>query len=408
MAVLLDAERDKLPERLWSRDFTLLFLARTVSVLGDQMLVPITITVAVLRAGYGVTGVGYALAANTAPLALLVIIGGVISDRFTPVRVMIVADLARLVLHGVLALSFALGRPDLWLICALLALSGVCTAAFQPGYGSLIPRTARDVQRANAAIRVTESLMSVAGPAVAGLLLAFCPVWTVVLIDAGTFALSAGCLLGMRLRLARPAARTSFRLDLVQGWREFRARTWLWSVIVIFMLYQVTVNGPVLTLGQSLITLRHGERALGLIMSAFGLGALLGGLLAARIRPVFPLRAGSVAMACTVVGVLAVALDWPPALLAAGYALAGVGGAFWLVMFHSSVQTKIPPDVLGRVHAYDVAGSLVMKPVGQLAAGPASVWIGAVPVLFFSSGMLLVTVALLLAVPAVRNVRRTG
>ncbi|MFE2707174.1 MFS transporter [Streptomyces mirabilis] len=408
MSVLLGAERDKQPERLWSRNFTLLFLARTVSVLGDQMLVPITITVAVLRAGYGVTGVGYALAANTAPLALLVILGGVLADRFTPVRVMIVADVARLVLHGVLALSFAAGRPDLWWILTLLALSGVCTAAFQPGYGSVIPRTARDVQRANAAIRVTESLMTVAGPAAAGLLLAFCPVWAVVLIDAGTFALSAGCLLAMRLMFARPTLRTSLRLDLVQGWHEFRARTWLWSVIVIFMLYQVAVNGPVLTLGQSLITLRHGERVLGLIMSVFGLGAVLGGLLAARIRPIFPLRAGSIAMVCTVIGILAVALDWPAPLLAVGYAMEGVGAAFWLVMFHSSVQTKIPPDVLGRVHAYDVAGSLVMKPVGQMAAGPASVWIGAAPVLYFSSAMLLVTVGLLLAVPAVRNLRRTG
>lgn len=49
-----------------------------------------------------------------------------------------------------------------------------------------------------------------------------------------------------------------------------------------------------------------------------------------------------------------------------------------------------------------------MKPVGQMAAGPASVWLGAVPVLYFSSVMLLVTVGLLLAVPAVRNLRRIG
>ena len=47
---------------VWSRDFTLFLTARTVSILGDQMLVPITVTVAVLQAGYGVTGVGLALA----------------------------------------------------------------------------------------------------------------------------------------------------------------------------------------------------------------------------------------------------------------------------------------------------------------------------------------------------------
>ncbi|MEU5400235.1 MFS transporter [Streptomyces sp. NPDC005963] len=400
-------EKIQLPEQLWSRNFTLLFAARTVSVLGDHMLIPTTITVAVLQAGYGVIGVGYALAAHTAPFALFVIFGGVLVDRFTPVRVMIVADLARLVLHVALAASFALGKPSLWLIVTLLALGGIGTAAFQPGYVSVIPRTARDVQKANAAIRVAESLMTVAGPALAGLLLAFSSVAVVLFIDAATFGISAACLLALRLKIHRSTQRSSLRRDLVQGWREFSSRTWLWGVIVIFMLYQATVNGPFVVLGQSLITLEHGESALGFIMSMFGLGSVLGGLVAVRLRPLHPLRAGAIAMAGTVFGILAVALRLSPPMLALGYALWGVGAAFWLVMFHSSVQTKIAPDILGRVHAYDVAGSVIMRPVGQIAAGPAALWVGAVPVLFFSSGMLVVTVLLLLAVPAIRNLRRT-
>ncbi|MFH9005864.1 MFS transporter [Streptomyces afghaniensis] len=391
---------------LWSRDFALFFAARTVSVLGDQMLVPTAITVAMLQAGYGVTGVGYALAAHTAPLALLVILGGVLVDRFTPVRVMVVADVARLALHGALAVSFTAGKPALWLILMLLALSGTSTAAFQPGYASLIPRIAHDVQKANAAIRVTESLMTVAGPATAGLLLAFSPVPVVLAIDAATFAVSAVCLLALRLRISRSAGRTSLRRDLAQGWQEFRSRQWLWSVIVIWMFYQVTVNGPFLTLGPSLITIEHGEGTLGFIMSVFGLGSVLGGLTAVRLRPVHPLRAGAVALVGTLFSLLTVALQLSPPVIAVGYVVQGAGSAFWLVMFHTSVQTKIPPDVLGRVHAYDVAGSLVMRPVGQMAAGPVSLSAGAVPVLFFSSAMLLVTVGLLLAVPTIRGLRR--
>lgn len=399
-------ETGRPPGRLWSRQFTLFFLARTVSVLGDQMLVPTAITVAVLQAGYGVTGVGFALAAHTAPLAVFVIFGGVIVDRFTPVRVMIAADVARLLLHGSLAFAFAAGRPGLWLIVLLLGLGGVGTAAFQPGYASVIPRTARDVQKANAAIRVSESLVAVVGPAVAGLLLALSSVPVVVAIDATTFGVSAVCLLALRLRIPRAPQGPTLRRDLVQGWREFTARTWLWGVIVIFMLFQATVNGPFLTLGQSIITLEHGEGTLGFVMSMFGLGAVLGGLVAARIKPHHPLRAGALGLACTAASVLAVAFQLPAPLIASGYALHGVGSAFWLVMFHSSVQTKIPLEVLGRVHAYDVAGSVVMKPVGQMAAGPAALAFGAVSVLFFSSAMLFVTIALLLAVPTIRNLRR--
>ncbi|MFE6738559.1 MFS transporter [Streptomyces tubercidicus] len=399
-------ETVQLPKRLWSRDFRLLFAARTVSIFGDQMLVPTTVTVAVLQSGYGITGVGYALAAHTAPLALLVIFGGALADRFTPVRVMVAADIARSILHGALAVAFAVGDPALWQILTVLALSGTGAAAFQPGYVSVIPRTARDVQQANAVIRVTESLMTVAGPAVAGLLLAFSSVWVVLTIDAATFGVSAVCLLAMRLKIVRSTQRTSFRRDLALGWQEFTSRTWLWGVIVIFMVFQMTVNGPFLTLGQSLITIEHGDGTLGFIMSMFGLGSVLGGLIAVRLRPRYPLRSGAVAIVGTLFGLLAVSLHLPPPLIAVGYALWGMGGAFWLVMFHSSVQTKIPPDVLGRVHAYDVAGSLVMRPVGQMSAGPAALWLGAVPVLFFSSAMLLVTIALLLAVPAIRNLRR--
>lgn len=131
-------ETVQLPKRLWSRDFRLLFAARTVSVFGDQMLVPTTVTVAVLQSGYGITGVGYALAAHTAPLALLVIFGGALADRFTPVRVMVAADIARSILHGALAVAFAVGEPALWQILTVLALSGTGAAAFQPGYVSVI------------------------------------------------------------------------------------------------------------------------------------------------------------------------------------------------------------------------------------------------------------------------------
>lgn len=404
--MLRTPEISQTSQRLWSRDFTLLFAARTVSTFGDMMLAPTTITVAVLKAGYGVTGVGYALAAHTAPLALFVVLGGVLVDRFTPVRVMIVADAARLVVHGALAVSFMAEKPDLWLIVTLLALGGTGTAAFQPGYVSVIPRTARDVQKANAAIRVTESLATIAGPAVAGLLLAFASVPVVMALDAATFGISALCLLALRLKISRAPQRPTLRRDLVQGWREFRSRTWLWGVIVVFMLFQVSVGGPFVILGQSLITTEHGESALGFIMAMFGLGAVLGGLLATRLKPRYPLRAGAFAVTSSLCSLLVLALELPPPVIAAGYALHGVGGAFWLVMFHSSVQTKVPPDVLGRVHAYDVAGSLVMRPVGQVVAGPAALLVGVVPVLLFSSAMVVVVACLLLAVPAIRNLRR--
>jgi MFS family permease len=392
--------------RLFSRDFTLFFGARTISVLGDHMLLPITITVAMLTAGYGISGVGYALAAYTAPMTVFLIFGGVLVDRFTPLRIMVIADVARFGFHGGLAIAFATGSPSLWLILALLALAGISSGAFHPGFISVIPRVARDVQKANAALRVTESMMLIAGPASAGILLALTEVWIVLVIDASTFAVSAVLLCAMRVKIPRPTERRSMGRDLVDGWKEFRSHAWLWQTIVIFMLFTLTVGGPFVTLGQSTITLEHGESTLGLVMSALGVGSVVGGLIAARFRPSRPLRVGAIAMVARLFGPLAVALGLPAPWLAVGFALTGAGQAFWLVMFHTSVQTHVPTEKLGRVNSYEVAGSMTMIPVGQALAGPVALLVGTTAVLYFSSFMVLVAAALLLSVPAIRNLKR--
>lgn len=393
---------------LWTAAFRLFFTARTTSLLGDAML-PVAITAAVIRAGYGASGVGYALAALVAPFAALIIFGGVLSDRFGARRLMVVSDTARLCSQAVLALLFLLGTPRLWQILVLLALIGAGSAIFQPGVASITPRIAQDVQKANATLRISESVTAVIGPSLAGLLLAVSSPATVVGLDALTYGVSGVCLLLLRSVPMGPAARdgeSSFRADLVEGWREFRARTWLWSVIVVFMLWQLAGAGPTMTLGNSTLVTDYGASTFGLVMSSLGAGSVLGGVAAIRLRPRYPLRAGALSMILWALMPLGVALGLPAPLIAGCYGVSGVGMAFWIVMFHTSVQTHIPQDVLGRVHAYDAAGSLVMKPVGQALAGPLAVVAGTVPLLSVSASMALVACALLLAIPAVRGLER--
>ncbi len=393
---------------LWTREFRLFFAARTTSLLGDAML-PVAITAAVLRAGYGASGVGYALAALVAPFAALIIFGGVLSDRFGARRLMILSDAARLCSQGVLALLFLLGTPQLWQILTLLALIGAGSAVFQPGVASITPLAARDVQKANATLRISESVTLVVGPSLAGLLLAVASPAAVVALDALTYAVSGACLLLLRAVPMGPAARegaSTFRADLVEGWREFSARTWLWSVIVVFMLWQLAGSGPTMTLGNSALVTDHGASVFGLVMSSLGAGSVLGGIIAMRLRPQHPLRAGALSMILWTFMPLGVALGLSAPLVAVCYGVSGVGMAFWIVMFHTSVQTHIPQEVLGRVHAYDAAGSLVMKPVGQALAGPLALVVGATPVLYVSASTALVACALLLAIPAVRGLKR--
>ncbi|OON81875.1 MFS transporter [Streptomyces tsukubensis] len=396
------------PPRLWSRDFGLFFTARAVAKLGDTML-PVALAAGLLQHGYGAGAVGLAMASSVACFAGLVIFGGVFADRFSTRLLMIGADSVRLVTQSLAAVMFFTGHVVLWEICVIGAVNGAAAAVFQPGVASTVPRLAADVQKANGAVRVAESVMALAGPAVAGMLVGFVSAGAVFVVHAGTYALSALCLVLLRLPAALPGteARISgFRADLVQGWREFRSRTWLWGVIAVWGLFTVAVWGPAVPLVATEVVRGHGPSAYGLVNSALGAGTVVGGLLALRLRPRHMLRAGAVALfgVCLFPASVGAGLGVP--LMAAGSAVAGAGMSFWGVMWATSVQTQVPADVLNRLHAYDVAGSLAMMPVGQALAGPAASVFGADRVLLTGGATTLVVAAILLSVPAIRGLVR--
>lgn len=394
---------------VWSRDFALFFVARALARLGDTIL-PVALAAGLLQYGYGVGAVGLAMAASAASFAGLVIFGGVIADRFSTRKLMIGADLVRLVTQSLCAALFFTDHVVLWQICAIGAVNGVAGAVFQPGVASTVPRLAADVQGANGAIRIAESAAQLAGPALAGLLVAFASAGGVFVAHAATFGLSALCLLLLRLPPAAPGSRAAegngFKADLAEGWREFRSRTWLWGVIVIWCVYMIFCWGPTVPLVATEVIQQHGPRAYGLINSALGAGTVIGGLIALRLRPRRMLRAGSFAVFTFACFPASVGLGLGVVAMSAGAAIAGAGLSLWGVMWATSVQTQVAPDVLNRIHAYDVAGSLAMMPVGQALAGPAASALGADHVLLIAGVMTLVVSTALLLVPAIRNLVR--
>ncbi|GGP76931.1 MFS transporter [Streptomyces melanogenes] len=403
---------------LWDRRFTLYFTARSVSLVGDAMM-PVATALAV-GAVYGISGVGYVLGVWTGTFVLLVLFGGVFADRFGARRMMVGADLARVLTQGVLAAAFFAGTPPFWLLVSMAALAGAAVAMFLPGVNGMIPLVAREPQRANATLKVADALAQLVGPALAGLLITLTGAGTVYAIDAGTFVLSALCLALIPLArggapLETPAGTdspaptgSSLRRDLRQGWLEFRARTWMWAVILIWMGYGVLLFGPLIPLGSTLVSARLGSNAYGLAVSSLGVGTVLGGLLALRLRPARPLAAGAVAMTLYAVLPLCVALGADLPVLLAGHVLGGGAWAFWSVMWATSVQTHTPPAVLNRVTAYEQAGSVSGMALGQILAGPATGLVAPERLLLVSAGACLAGCAALFAVPAIRTLRRAA
>ncbi|MFF7122786.1 MFS transporter [Streptomyces sp. NPDC008240] len=414
MAAIVSRVRRKAgaePPAVWSRDFALFFVARAVARLGDTML-PVALAAGLLEHGYGAGAVGLAMASSVAAFAGLVVLGGVVADRFSTRRLMIGADLVRLVTQSFAAGLFFTGHVVLWQICAIGVVNGAAAAVFQPGVASTVPRLAPDVQRANGAIRIAESSAQLAGPAVAGVLVGFVSPGGLFAVHATTYATSALCLLLLRLPPLPSAARAAgpglrvFRADLVEGWREFRSRTWLWGVIAVWCVYMIAVWGPTVPLVATEVVQHHGPRAYGLVNSALGAGTVIGGLLSLRLRPRRMLRAGALALFAFFGFPATVGAGLGVPAMAAGAAVAGAGMSFWGVMWSTSVLTQVPSDVLNRIHAYDVAGSLAMMPVGQALAGPAAAALGADHVLLVSAVMSVVVAAALLSVPAIRGLVR--
>ncbi|MET9852515.1 MFS transporter [Streptomyces sp. NPDC006450] len=401
---------------LWDRQFTLYFAARAVSLVGDAMM-PVAAALAVGPL-YGISGVGLVLGTWTGTFVLLVLFGGVFADRIGARRMMVGADLVRVLTQGVLAAAFFAGRPPFWLLVTMAALAGAAVAMFQPGVNGMVPLVAREPQRANATLKVADALAQLLGPALAGLLIVLTGAGTVYAIDAGTFVLSALCLGLIRLApvstsKGAPAdgdsaatRGSSLRRDLRQGWQEFRSRTWMWAVILIWVAYGVLLFGPLVPLSSALIGGRLGPNAYGLSVSFLGVGTVLGGLLALRLRPARPLAAGAMAMVLFAGVPLCVAWGAGLPVLLACHVLGGGAWAFWSVMWATSVQTHTPQAVLNRVTAYELAGSVSGIALGQILAGPATELASPERLLLVSGGTCLAGCVALLSIPAIRTLRR--
>ncbi|MBD0691928.1 MFS transporter [Streptomyces sp. CBMA123] len=393
------------PARLWTRNFGLYFTARTVAVLGDTMI-PVATTVAMLALGFGVGAVGVALGAWMGAFALFVVFGGVFADRFHPRPQMIAADALRCAVQAGLAVCLWLGHPPLGLLVAGSVLGGLATAMFQPGLTSLVPQVAADPQQANGVLRVSQGVATMAGPAIAGTLVAAVSPASVFAATAATFVLSGLCLAALRLPSIEPDRTASTLQNLREGWTAFRSRSWLWSVILIWWVLGVSVWGPITPVGAVSIIGAHGKAAFGWAESSFGVGCVLGGLVAIRLRPARPLFGGALAMLLFPLMPLSAALVPAVPLLMLGYLISGIGWAFWGVQWATSVQTQIPADKLNRVAAYEIAGSILAVPLGQAVAGPASDLVGVHRLLFLGAAVSLGCVLALLAVRPVRRLPR--
>jgi MFS family permease len=389
---------------LRERPFRLLFIGQAVSLLGDGM-VGVALAFAVLEETGSASDLGIVLAARTVPLVAFLLVGGVWADRLPRRALMVTTDLIRFGAHGLMAALLIAGEAEIWMIAVLAGIAGAASAFFNPAITGVMPAvvSTERLQQANALRGLTEAVGRIAGPALAGVLVVGVgPGWALA-VDAATFAVSAAFLALIPMPAHVPVEARSFITDLRDGWDDFRARTWLWTTVasttvgnMLFAAYFVL--GP-LVADREL----GGAGAWALIVSAFGVGLLVGGIVLLQIDPQRPALTATLAVALYTLPLAFLAVPAPAPITACGALLAGAGLAVANNLWETTQQRHVPPELLSRVSSYDWFGSLAAVPVGMLIWGPIADQIGVSTALWIAFWLQLTSILILLAVREIRE-----
>jgi MFS family permease len=403
-----------LAQRFWplrERNFLLLWAGQSTSILGNAV-VPIAIAFAVLDLTHSVADLGYVLAAQSVPLVVFLLVGGVWADRLPRQLVMIASDVVRCGVQTTIAVLLFTSHPPIWELAALMATFGTAQAFFEPAFGGLVPSTVSSarLQQANALFMISSGSAWVAGPAVAGILIAVHGPALAIAFDAGTFALSALSLLALRLPWAAGhVARQSFLTELAEGWQEVRSRTWIWTIIAWVGSYFFLVIAPFLVLGPAVARASlGGATAWAIISASLAAGRLVGGATALNWTPSRPLFVASALLLLQVPPVALLAGRGPLVAIVPAQVLGGASIGFFFTIWDTALQRHIAPEKLSRVSSYDWIGVFVLQPAGLALVGPVAAAIGISTTLWIAAAWAATSTILVLLVREIRELRFDG
>ena len=393
---------------LSERPFRLLFSATTISTFGDAVE-HIALAFAVLALpGASAGDLGFVLATRTVLNTVVVVAGGVISDR-VPRNVVLVGSS---LLQGTSqAVTAGLILTDSASIGSLIVLAGVYGAGnglVIPAEVGLVPQTVSDarLQQANALQGLSRNFVSVLGPALGGIFVVAGSPGIALAIDSMTFFVAAALFAAIRIPGRAQREGEGFFHELREGWQEFTRHTWLWSTVLLFGVSNFVFIGCWAVLGPVVAKEElGGAGAWATVLSAWGIGAIVGGLAALRYRPRRPLLASVIVSWPVLLQLLCLALYAPVWLLAAASILSGAGIAMHLALWFTVVQREVPAHAQSRVSSYDALGSFVLIPLGMAAAGPVADRIGVQPTLLGAFAIALVCLVSTALVPSVRAIR---
>lgn len=390
--------------------FARLFIGQSLSVLGDRVSF-VAVPFAVLSVGGSASDVGLVTAAGLVPMLLFTLVGGVWADRFRRHRIMLVSDMVRFAVQGLIAALLLTGVAEVPHLALLMILFGTADAFFMPASTGLMPLVVGPdrLREANALRGFVQSSGLVLGPALAGGLVALAGPGGALALDALTFALSAAFLARLKPRetaseTVQGAAGGTFLAELRIGWGQVRSRTWVLSGLAAVAVYHVVVLPSVFVLGPVLAEREWGGAASwSVVVAAFGVGAIVGDVCAYRLKIARPMALAAAALAVASCQAIIIGSGASLVVIAVLEAVTGVAVSLFFVLWETALQTHVPEHALSRVSSYDHLLSSGLMPVGLALAGPVSESLGVRPTLYAMTVIAVPATLALLCVPAVRR-----
>jgi MFS family permease len=392
---------------LSNRNFRLLWIGGSVSVLGSQFSL-IALPWLVLQLTDDPQVLGLVLALAGLPRAIFMLYGGVITDRFSPRRILLICDWINFVLSGIIAALVFSGSMQVWMIYLFSLVSGSISGFVIPAANSITPALLpdRDLQAGNSISMGSMQLMGFIGPALAGVIIGSYTHSTEGIVlafafDSLTFAFSA-ITLGLMRGVARENASNPAKASAESAWSSIKvAAGYLFHhetlrlIFIAMIMINFLFTGPLLV-GIPVLAdqrLAEGAAAFGLLMSAFAGGNLLGYVLGGALpRPSGRMLRVIILTVTAGFGLFLVAFGWIESTWVDFVLILVLGagnGYIGLVLF-TWIQQSTPRDMLGRVMSMSSLAGMGLVPLSQAISGAVIKW--DLTGLFVIAGNLLVLV----------------
>ncbi len=393
------------------RDFRLLFAGAATSLLGDQFALIATPWL-VLKLTSDPVILGFVLAVGGLPRAIFMLMGGAITDRFSPRLMMLIADIIRFVLTALMTIAVFTDTVQLWMLYAFSLGFGLVAGFAVPAENSIVPMVVNknDLQAGNAIIMGIAQLSGFVGPTVAGILIGSYVKSTLGIalaygVDALSFAVSGICIWLIHLDVSKESENSDTKENLLAS--ILAGMRYLWNNPTMRMMFFVMTAVNFLLTGPLLVgipilasqKLAGGAASFGLLMSAYAGGNLIGFIVAGSLP-----RLGGSGMRILIIVLLfgfglvigslglieSVWLDF--ALLF----IVGIGNGYLGILLFTWIQTETPKEMLGRIMSILLFSNLGLTPISQAISGFVIKW--NLPTLFISSGALVLVLTLWTAV----------